>query len=165
MIFFWSVPCIFAPAGLLPCSHLILGWVVLGVPDLGMVQFLGHVLLHDEMSREVVGVAVIFSVSQLLHQPGRGVAQVQGNGSVACLVHEGQRVVNGEVGAVALGAGGQVDGAFAQGDAPLGPPDLVDDVKCRVGQQQGVGVGQADVLGREDAQAAGDELRVLAAGN
>ena len=128
-----------------------------------MMEFLGHILLVDEVSREIVGILVILAVAQLLHQAGGGVAQVERHGGVARLVYQGEGVIDGEVGAVALGAGGKVDGAFTQGDAALWPAYLVDDVKRGVGQQQGIGVGQADVLGCKDAQPPGDELGVLAA--
>ena len=39
----------------------------------------------------------------------------------------------------------------------------MDYLEAGVGQQQGIGIGQADVLGGQDAQAACDEKRVLTA--
>ena len=105
-----------------------------------MVELLGHVLLVDEVAGVVVGITVILAVAQLFHQPGGRVAQVQRHGGVARLLDQGKRVVDGQIGTVALGAGGQIDSTFAQGDAALGPPDLVDDVKRGIGQQQGIGV-------------------------
>ena len=114
-----------APSRLLPCRHLVFGRVVLGFPQLRMVEFFGHVLLVDEVSRVVMGIHVVLAVAQLFHQSSGRVAQVQRNRCVARLVHQCDGIVDGEIGAVTLCAGGQVDGTFAQRDASLGPSDLL----------------------------------------
>ena len=67
---------IVAPAALLSCCHLVLGGIVLWVPQLRVMEFLGHVLLVDEMTRVVMGILVVLAIAQLLHQPRGSVAQV-----------------------------------------------------------------------------------------
>ena len=112
-----------------------------------------------------MGVFIAFAVPRLIHQLGRGVAQVQGYGPVGRIVFdEGERLVDGHVGRVALGRGGQVDRGFGQRDAGFGHADLVHRVEAGVGQQQGVGIGQADVFRGQDHQPAGDEARLFASG-
>ena len=60
-----------------------------------------------------VGVFIAFAVSCLIHQLGRSVAQVQGYRAVGRIVFdEGERLVDGHVGRIALGRGGQVDRGF-----------------------------------------------------
>ena len=46
--------------------------------------------------------------------------------------------------------------------AGFGHADLVHRVETGVGQQQGVGIGQADVFRGQDHQPAGDEARLFA---
>ena len=60
-----------------------------------------------------------------------------------------------------LGAGGKVDGGLGQGDAAFWHTDEVDGLLGGNGDSEGLGVGQADVLRREDDKTAGDEQRVL----
>ena len=95
------------------CGDLRFG----GVAGVRLVEFLaferfGHELQPGE-SAVVVGVFIAFAVPRLIHQLGRGVAQVQGYGPVGRIVFdEGERLVDGHVGRVALGRGGQVDRGF-----------------------------------------------------
>ena len=113
----------------------------------------------------VVGVFVALAVACLVHQLGRGVAQVQRHGAVGRVVfHEREGLVDGRVGRVALGAGGQVDGRLGQRDARFGHADLVYRVEAGVGQQQGVGVRKPDVLRSEDHQPPGQKTRLFASG-
>ena len=113
----------------------------------------------------VVGVLVPLGIARLLHQPRRGVAQVERHGTVRRVVFDHREgLVDGHVGRVALGRGGQIDGRFGQRDAGLGHADLMHRVEAGVGQQQGVGIGQPDIFGGEDHQPPGDEARLLTAG-
>src|SRR5258706_4493218 len=63
---------------------------------------------------------------------------------------------------VALGGGSHVDSSLAQGELGFGHADFFDDVEGGGGDDDGVGVGVADVFAGEDGDAAGDEARVLA---
>ena len=109
------------------------------------------------MAGIIVGIFVTVRISQLLHQLGGGVAQMEGHRQVARPAHKSQGFVDGKVGRIALGAGGQVDGAFGQGDAPFGPTYLHHGIEGGIGQQEGVGVGQAYILCRADDQTTGDK--------
>ena len=112
-----------------------------------------------------MGILVVLAIAQLLHEFGGRIAQMQRHGGVTRLVDQCQCLVDGQIGTVALGRRSQIDGTLAERNASLGPADLADDIKCGVGQEQSVGVGQTDVLGRTDAQPPGNELGVLAAGD
>ena len=110
-----------------------------------------------------MGVFIVAAVTELFHQFGGGVAQVQGNGQVACLPHQFEGVVDGHVGGVALGTGGEVDGSLRQRDASFRPAYFHDGVEAGIGQQQGVGVRQSDVLGSGNDETAGYESGVFTA--
>ena len=84
---------------------------------------------------------------------------------IARLLHIGQRRIDGVVGRVGLGRRGQIDGGLSQWDAPFRPTDLGHGVESGIGQQQGVGIGQTDIFGGTDHEAACDELGVFAAGD
>ena len=142
--------------------HLLLARRVLCVPQAFALQTVGHVLLRYEVARIVVGVFVAVVVAEVGHQFRRRVAQVQRHGTVAGALDEGQGLGYPVVGRVALRARGKVDGGFGQRYAPLGPAYLAYGVEGGVGQQQGVGVGQAYVLCRAYHEPARYELRVLA---
>ena len=109
-----------------------------------------------------MGVLVAGVIAEVFHQRGGGVAYGERHGQIAGLTHGGQGGVDGHVGRVALGRGGKIYGALGQRDASFGHADLADHIECGVGQQQRVGVGEADILSRHDDQTTGDELRVLA---
>ena len=57
--------------------------------------------------------------------------------------------------------GREADRGMRKGEPGLWQPDLVQRVECGHGQRQRLPVGHADVLGREDHHAAGDEPGVL----
>ena len=109
-----------------------------------------------------MGILVAVVIAEVGHELGGRVAQMERHGQVARLPDEGQCGVDAQIGRVALGARGQIDGGLGQRYAALGPPYLRHRVEGRVGQQQGIGVGQSDVFGRTDHQPAGNEFRVLA---
>ena len=88
---------------------------------------------------------------------------MQGDGEVARFAYQFQGIVDGHVGGVALGTGGEVYGGFCQGDTSFGPSHFHQRVEAGVGKQQRVGVGQSDVFGGGDDEAAGYEGRVLTA--
>ena len=88
---------------------------------------------------------------------------MQGNGQVAGLPHQFECIVDGHIGRVALGTGGEVDGRLRQRDASFGPAHFHDGIETGVGQQQCVGVCQPDILGGGDNETAGYESRVFTA--
>ena len=126
-------------------------------------QVVGQELLADKVAGIVVGIFIVVAVAKLFHQLGGGVAQVQGDGQVACLPHQGEGIVDCHVGGVAFGAGGEVDGGLCQWDASFGPAHFHDGVEAGIGKQQGVGVCQSDVLGSGDDKATGYESGVFTA--
>ena len=138
---------------------------MLGVPEARGLQVVGHVLLNDEMAGEVVAVLISVAIAQLLHQRRGGVAQMERNGKVARLADQSQRGVDAQIGGVALGACGQIDGCLGERYASLGPSQLVHGVEGGIGQKERVGVGESHVLGGADDQPSGDELGVFASFN
>ena len=128
------------------------------------LEAFGHEFLVREVAGEIVGVLVAVGIAQILHQLGRCIAQMQGYGRNLVRFGGLQGGPDSHIGAVALRRRSQIDRGLRQGNASLRHADLVHDLEAGVGQQQGVGIGQADVLGRQDAQAPGDEERVLATG-
>ena len=102
-------------------------------------------------------------VAELRHEFCGRIAQGKGDGQVARGAHELEGFVDALVGRVALGRRGEVDGGFGEGNAPFGPSDFCHRIEGRVGQEQGVGVGQANVFRGRNHEAARNELRVLAA--
>ena len=110
----------------------------------------------------VVSVCVALAVPEVLHQAGRRVPDPEGHRLRA----RGQRVLHGlpvgPVDGVALGRRREVDHELGEGQRPFGHPDEVHGLLRGHGQDEGLGVGQAHVLGGEAHQAARDVERVLA---
>ena len=143
-------------------AQLVLAWIVLRFIEFRAGNLLRHELLIHEIMFEIVGILVTLVVTELLHQLGRGVADVHRHGQVAGLLDERDGVVNGHVGGIALGRRSQIHSGLRQHDARFRHPDDIHRLEAVVGQQQRVGVGVANVLGSEDNHASGDEERVLA---
>lgn len=84
-----------------------------------LVEFLaferfGHELRLSE-SAVVVGVFIAFAVSCMIHQLGGALRRCRGYRAVGRIVFdEGERLVDGHVGRIALGRGGQVNRGFGQ---------------------------------------------------
>ena len=110
----------------------------------------------------VVGVVVTFAVAEAAHEAGDGVAQVQGDGVVAGGFDVGTGAGVGGADAVALGREGEVEGAFGEGVEALRHADVVDGLLTGGRDDEGLGVGEADVFGGEDDESADDEEGVLA---
>ena len=132
-----------SPQTVHPFLMLLFGGIVLRMPDAAVFQVVGQELLADEIAGIVVGVFIV--------------------GQVACLPHQFEGVVDGHVGGVALGTGGEVDGSLRQRDASFRPAYFHDGVEAGIGQQQGVGVCQSDVLGSGNDETAGYESGVFTA--
>ena len=113
------------------------------------------------MALIIVGVLVAFPVTHLPHQPGHRVPQVQGHRLVGVVTRILQRLIDPSIGRVALGGRRQVDRRLGQGDAALGHAQKMHCLLGRDGHSQGLRPGQANVLGSQHHQAAGNEQRVF----
>ncbi len=153
-----------APAVVLALGEDLFGGVVGGIPQPCAADGVGHELLAHEVAGIVVGVEIVGAVAEFFHERCGGVAQMQGHGEVAAALYFGQGCGNAYVGGVALGACGEIDGAFGKWDAAFGHAYLMQGVEGGVGQEQGVGVGEAYVFGCEDDEATCYELGVFASG-
>ena len=101
-----------------------------------------------------IDIAIV--VAQLFHELGGRVAQMERHVKIARGPHIFQSGIDAHVGRVALLACGQIDRGLSQRDAPLGPTYFLHSIKGCVGDEQRVGIGQADVFRRADHEAAGD---------
>ena len=119
------------------------------------------ILLRDHPGGVVVGVDVALAVAERGGALVVGIAQVRRN----LLVHAGAHVVLGPAerhhDGVGLGRPGQVDHRLGQVQGGLRQADVLDGPGSGLGHQQGLGVGQADVLAGQDDHAAGQEAGVL----
>ena len=93
------------------------------------------------------------------------VAQMLRHGQRPAGSHVFQRGVNGQVGAVALVGGGDINRRFRQRNPRLGPADKFRHLQRRVGQHQSHRVRQAHVLRRANHNPPRDEARVFAGVN
>ena len=134
---------------------------MLSVPQTFVHQCIGEILLGRKVAGEVVRILIAIVIPQLLHQFCRRITDGQRHRLVACAPHEFKGSVHTEIGTVALRRGGQIDRRLCQWDAAFGPADLHHGVEGGIGQQQGVGIGQSDILCGTDHETAGDELRVF----
>ena len=78
-------------------GHLCLGRVIAGHPEARALETVGKVLLLHIVALVVVGILVAFVISEVGHQLGGRVAQMQGNGQVAGLRHGLNGIVDGHV--------------------------------------------------------------------
>ena len=131
------------------------------MPEMLVLGTIRKVLLVDEIAIEVVGVLVAFMVTELLHEFGGCVSQMQWHRQVSTLPHKLQSVIYCHVCRVALGACREIDGSLGQRDSTFRHSDFVDSVECRIGEQQSVGVGKADVLTGRDDQPSRDKKGVF----
>ena len=109
----------------------------------------------------VVGVAG--AVAELLHQLGRRVEDMRGRHQAAGVPRRAHRRLDGQIGRVRFGRGGEVDHGLGQGELAFGAAEPFVSLPRGEDLRQGGGVGQADILGGEADQATGDVARVLAA--
>ena len=103
-------------------------------PKAVALERVGHVLLAGKMFGIVVRIDVSIVVAQLRHEICRRVAQMQRNSGVSGGAYQLYGGVDGFVGRVALGARGQINGGFSQGDAPFRPSDFLDGIEGGIGQ-------------------------------
>ena len=139
----------------------LFGSIVLCFPQTAVFQLVGQKLLLDEVPGIIVRILIIVSITQLFHQFGRCIAQVQGYGQIAGLAYKFQGIVDGHVGGVTLRACGEVNGGFRQRDASFGPTHFHYGVETRIGNQQGVRVCQSHVFRSGNDEAAGDECGIF----
>ena len=72
--------------------------IFLRFPDTFVFQFVRKKLLFDKVTFIAVCIFIFLSVSQLFHQFGRCIAQVQGYGQIAGLAYKFQGIVDGHIG-------------------------------------------------------------------
>ena len=113
-----------------PCADIPLTGIVPGIVEAGTAQVLGKKFLISEVALKVMGITVSLVVSQVFHQFGGGIAQMQGNRGVVATVHQAQSGINGHIGGIALGTCGEVYGTLRQDNPGFGHAYLVDSVVC-----------------------------------
>ena len=124
-------------------------------------QGFGHEFHIHEVARIVVGIFVAVGIVQVLHQLRGRIADGKGDRLVSGIPNLGQGLFQGHIRGVALGGGSQVHCGFRQGDAAFRHPYLGHHLEAGVGQQKGVGIGQAHIFGCAQAQTAGNEKGVF----
>ncbi len=113
------------------------------------LERLREVRLVDLGVFEVVGIPVVFPVSQGLHQGRGGVSKVQGNREGAGFPDGLPGFSIGRVEAVALWGGGQVDGGLHQGQLPFRRTHEPEGLHGVHGDGQRLGVGAPDIFCRK----------------
>ena len=71
-----------------PISHLLLLWTTLCVPKACTLEYIGHKLLFDEMVGKIMCILISFAISQIVHQFGWSIAQVQWYWQIACFLDQ-----------------------------------------------------------------------------
>src|SRR5574344_1143764 len=89
--------------------------------------------------------------------------EIERNGSSQIIFCSGKCRIDGNNGRIALRRAGKVYCTFAQRYAGLRHADGMDCLECRIGKKKRIRVREADILGSQDAHAAGDEKRVFSA--
>src|SRR5450759_3845326 len=134
-----------------------------GPVDLATLQPLRHVHLFARHAAFVVMcVLVALAVAHRLHQAGRRVAQVHRNGFVAGFLDELARSAVRRQRGVRLRGQSQVERGFGEREHRFRHADEVGRLLRGHRDGERLGVGQPDVLGREDDEPASDEHHVLA---
>lgn len=133
------------------------------VEDLAL-QAVGQVLLAGrETALLVVRVAIALAVVELLHELGRGIAQMHGHGPRAVFLDQRAHRVVGRVDRVRLRRHREIDHALRQREFALGRAQALVDLGRVEREPQRARVGQADVLARHAHQPARHVARVCAA--
>ena len=94
----------------------------------------GQELLADEVAGIIMGIFIVVAVAELFHQLGRGVSQMQGDGQVTCLSHQFEGIVDGHIGRVAFGTGGEVNRGLCKWNASFGPAHFHNGVETGIGK-------------------------------
>src|SRR6478752_6633495 len=124
-------------------------------------ELVGDVLLRDDADLAVVRIPVALAVPEPL---GAGIVRVAEGGRDATEAAGADvldRLVDREVGGVGLRRRGEVRRGLGKRDAAFGHADELHGVGRRDREGKRLRVGQADVFGRRDDEATGDEPRVL----
>src|SRR5699024_2142861 len=124
-------------------------------------QVVGRVLLGDHSVRPVVRVAVLDAVAELLGTGVVGVAQMGRDPLPLPCAHVRDRGIQGLVGGVGLGGGGDVHDGLGERDPPFGHAQHLHGLHRGDRDLQRGGVGHAHLLAGRDHHPAGDEAGVL----
>ena len=87
---------------------------------------------------------------------------MQGNGCRLVFGGFFHGLADGKISGIALRGRSEIDSSLGEGDPGLRHADAVHHLETGIGQQKGIGIGQADVLGRQNTEPARDEERILA---
>ncbi len=136
--------------------------LALGLVEGAALHLVGEEVRAGETLGRVGVVLIALAVAELLHQLGRGVADMGGRHQGAGLVRRLLRRLEGFIDADRLRRGGQMDHGLSQRQLPLRRAEEVVGVLGRVGDQNGQGVGLTDVLDRHAHDAARQIERVFA---
>ena len=90
------------------------------------------------------------------------VPQIRRNVAAVFTAYITESRIDGKVSAVALGCTGNIDDGFRQDDPSFRPADKLNGLSRCIGDDQGLGIGKADVFSSTDDQAAGNKGRLLA---
>ena len=114
------------------------------------------------MSFVVVRILISIAISQVLHQLGRRITQMERHRQIASLAHQLYRSIDGFISRVVLLRTSEVDHRLSQGYPPFGPTNLRHSIKGRIGQKKRIRISQSDVFCRTDDDSSRNKLRVFA---
>ena len=122
----------------------------------------GEVGLGDISAFMIVAVLVA-GVAEGFFGAGRAaVAEVSGDGESHSFLEIGLSGEESGVSAIGFGSGGEVDRAMGEGDLGFWEADKIGGLLGGDGEDEGMGIGEADVFAGEDDEASGDEAEVFA---
>ena len=99
------------------------------------------------MAGIIVRIEIAVVITQVGHQFGGGIAQMQRHGLIAGATNKVESLVDGKICTVALLACGKIDGGFGERYPALRPTNLIDSIKGCICKQEGVGIGKTNILG------------------
>ena len=122
----------------------------------------GEVGLGDISALVIVAVLVAGVAEGFFGAWRAAVAEVSGHGESYPLLDIGLSGEERGVSAIGFGSGGEVDRAMGEGDLGFWEADKIGGLLGGDGEDEGLGIGEADVFAGEDDEASGDEAEVFA---
>src|ERR1017187_1845870 len=132
----------------------LVAWLVI-------LAMLGQVLLFDDVPLEIVSILVSLAVAEPLGALVVRVLEMLGNGERPSLFHIGLCAPNSLGAGVRFGRGRAIHRRFRQRQFSFRPANKFHRVMSRDSQHQRLGIGQADVLRRQDGYAPRDKSGVF----
>ena len=116
----------------------------------GDVEETGILIAVDEILDKIslirMRILIVLSIPQLLHEFGRCIAQMQRNRKVSRLPYQLQCRIDSFISRIAFRTGGQIYRSLSQWNTPFRPADFHHRLKGRIGQQQCIRIGQANIF-------------------